>query len=141
MNLLLAHLVGDYVLQSHVMATRKVSSWAWALVHAAFYTLPFLFLTTDWRALLVVGSTHAVIDRLRIARRWCEFYGVGFPGVWDTALRFWSRCCWSPLCETSSICLEPPFEVPPPFLGVWLVIIVDNTFHLAINAWSLWMWP
>lgn len=31
MTLLLCHLVGDYVLQSHVMATRKTSSWAWAV--------------------------------------------------------------------------------------------------------------
>jgi hypothetical protein len=121
------------------MATRKVSSWAWAFTHALFYTLPFLFLTTDWRALLVIGGTHAVIDRLRIARRWCEFYGVGFPGVWDAALRFWNRCCWSPLCTTSHIDLEPSFDAPPPFLGVWLVIIVDNTLHLCINEAALYV--
>jgi hypothetical protein len=38
-TLLLCHLLGDYVLQSHIMATRKTSSWLWALVHAAFALL------------------------------------------------------------------------------------------------------
>ena len=124
MTQLLAHLVGDYVLQSHVMATRKTSSWAWALVHAAFYTLPFLFLTTDpWR-LAVIGGTHAVIDRYRLAGLWCAAYGVGFPGVWHTGLRLRARFSGAPL---------PVFDPPPPFLGVWLIIIVDNTMHMLIN--------
>lgn len=42
MDLLPAHLIGDYVLQSHVMAAKKTTSWKWAAIHAAFYTLPFL---------------------------------------------------------------------------------------------------
>ena len=119
--LLLAHLIGDYVLQSHVMATRKTSSWRWAFIHAAFYSLPFAALLA-WLgapldaaalALAIIGSTHAVIDRLRLAARWCQWYGVGHPGLWTS---------------------PAGFEAPPPFLGVWLTIIVDNTLHLAING-------
>lgn len=121
MTQLLAHLVGDYVLQSHTMAIRKTTSTRWALVHALFYTLPFLLLTQDWRALAVIGGTHAVIDRFRLAARWCAFYGVGFPGLWWRAK-------------------DGEFQAPPPFLGVWLVIIVDNTVHLAINYAALGWW-
>ncbi len=117
--LLLCHLIGDYVLQSHVMATRKTSSWLWALVHAAFYSLPFAALLLWLDApnalpiLAIIGGTHAVIDRYRIAAKWCAWYGVGHPGIWTP---------------------REGFESPPPFLGVWLTIIVDNTLHLAING-------
>ena len=136
---LLCHLIGDYVLQSHVMATRKTSSWKWAAIHAAFYSIPFVALallsgaSLRWLvALAVIGGTHAAIDRLAIALRWCRFYGVGFPGLW------WRECCSNPDCAMKR---DAPgsFEPPPPFIGVWLVIIVDNTLHLCINtATVLW---
>lgn len=112
---LLAHLAGDYVLQSHVMAVRKTSSWLWAAVHAAFYGLPFLFLVIEPWQWAVIVATHAVIDRYRLAAIWCRFYGVGFPGIWHRLV-------------------GGDFTEPPPFLGVWLIILVDNTMHLAINA-------
>lgn len=158
---LLAHLVGDYVLQSHVMATRKTSSWLWACIHAAFYGLPFLLLAS-WPAWLVIVGTHAVIDRLGIARRWCQFYGVGFPGLWWTAKdrrRFtedaaetlynsWQHTApgWVPWVPGGNsqkqdsaryLTRGDDFPSPPAFLGVWLVIIVDNTLHLAINHFAL----
>ena len=126
MTQLLAHLIGDYCLQSHVMATRKTSSWTWAFIHAAFYGLPFLFLlawsrpTVALLQLAIIVGTHAVIDRLAIARRWCQLYGVGFSGLWVRGQM-----------------ARAAFQGPPPFLGVWLVIIVDNTFHLCINFATL----
>lgn len=154
----IAHLFGDYVLQSHVMAIRKTSSWLWALIHACFYGLPFLLLVSEpWQWAVIVG-THAFIDRLSIARRWCELYGVGFPGLWwrpavctcghrldyhftgivtiegsGPLIRSEHKICGAARCE----CPTPtpiPFPEPPPFILAWLVIIVDNTMHLAINA-------
>lgn len=122
----LAHLIGDFVLQSHTMATRKTTSWRWAGTHATFYALPFLVLLLALApaarvlpALLVIGGTHAVIDRLGIAGMWCRWYGVGHPGLWHREER------------------DGAFVAPPPFLAVWLTIIVDNTMHLSINAASL----
>ena len=134
MILLLCHLTGDYVLQSHVMATRKTTSSAWAIIHAAFYSIPFAVLlaatASDWTAaviaLFVICGTHALIDRYALAAKWCRWYGVGHPGVWDRGLR---ASDWS----------TPPFDPPPPFLGVWLQIIVDNTMHLAINAAAVYL--
>ena len=134
MSLFLAHLVGDYVLQSHVMATRKTSSWAWALIHACFYGLPFLLLVEHAWQLAVIVGTHALIDRYRLAAYWCRWYGVGFPGIWY-AFQHWM---WTTFAQgeyfESDAWPEPLFEAPPPFLGVWLIIIVDNTMHLLINA-------
>ncbi len=120
--LLVAHMFGDYCLQSHSMAQNKRTSWRWAFLHALFYGAPFALLfgafgllgtVIGWLALVILIVTHAIIDRLSLARRWCEWYGVGFPGLWVKA---------------------DGFEAPPPFLGVWLVILVDNAAHLAING-------
>lgn len=132
---LIAHLMGDYVLQSHVMATRKTSSWAWALIHAWVYTLPFLLLTSSPVALLVIAGTHALIDRYALAGRWCRAYGVGFPGVWYVLAALVEEHLGGGREAVR------PFEAPPPFLGVWLVILVDNTAHLLINHLALWGWP
>ena len=146
MILLLCHLIGDYVLQSHVMATRKTSSWAWAFIHATFYALPFAGLlawlgAAPWRAalaLLVVWFTHALIDRLRVAARWCSWYGVGQPGLWFRLVhRLWKTYGQGEYSEPD-LWMEPMFETPPAFIGVWLVIIVDNTMHLTINALAFW---
>lgn len=123
--LILGHLIGDYVLQSHAMAVRKTSSWRWAWIHAACYSIPFAVLLGCLHvpigslllALLIIGGTHAIIDRYRLAAVWCRWYGVGFPGLW------WRGNGW---------------QDPPPFLGVWLIILVDNTMHLAINGAVVW---
>lgn len=68
LGILLAHLAGDYVLQSHWMATEKLKRWWPALVHGFTYTLPYLLVTRSVWALLIIGGTHTVIDRYRLAR-------------------------------------------------------------------------
>ena len=65
---LVAHVVGDYLLQSHWVAQRKTSRLAVALLHALLYALPFVLLTRSPVALLVIVVTHAVIDRYRLVR-------------------------------------------------------------------------
>ena len=80
MTELLCHLVGDYVLQNHVMADRKVRSWGWAGLHAVLYTLPFLFLTRDVWVLGFICGTHLIIDRYRLAGYWVRFWGTGVVG-------------------------------------------------------------
>ena len=105
---LIAHLIGDYCLQNQWMADNKTKAWFPAVVHVTIYTLVcFVLLTHSWAALAVIGGTHLLIDRFRLAGYWCRFYGVGAaPHV-------------------------------PPFLSVWLLIIVDNTIHLSINYAAL----
>lgn len=118
---LIAHLIGDYVLQSHVMALKKTQDGLWALLHATLYGTPYAALLgyyagTTWISfamLLILVLTHAVIDRYRLAVSWCRWYGVGFPGFWMEARHF---------------------QKPPPELATWLPILVDNTLHLTINT-------
>jgi len=68
---LIAHAVGDYILQSDWMANTKTQKSSAALAHVLTYFLPFLFLTTSWKALAVIIGTHFVIDRWRLARYVC----------------------------------------------------------------------
>jgi Protein of unknown function (DUF3307) len=161
MDQFLAHLVGDYVLQSHVMAIKKTSSWKWALIHVFFYGLPFLFLVTAPWQWWVIVLTHAVIDRYKLADKWCRWYGNGHPGLWwtkedqrahaekaaETIYNGWrDNPRWKPWVPGGNSDAQEKarydarldtFPTPPPFLGVWLTIIVDNTFHLLINHFTL----
>lgn len=118
--IILAHLTGDYVFQSHWMATQKTSRWWPAIAHGVAYTIPYALVTQSPAALLVIGGTHIIIDRFRLARHigwlknqlapkchrptWQDAKGTGYPS--DT----------------------------PPWMSVWLMIIADNTIHLLINT-------
>jgi hypothetical protein len=122
-----AHLVGDYILQSHWMATQKTkSSWA-AGTHAFVYTLPFIIITQNPWALLIICVSHFFIDRFRLARfvvyikELCFNYGkVPFYGKYE------------PMTATGF-----PFGTPD-WLAVWLLIIVDNTIHILINGVAIY---
>jgi len=116
MEQLLAHLVGDFTLQTYKMATRKSGSWAWAAFHALVYGLPFLLLVrSPWQWLFIVG-THAMVDRYRLVVPWCRFTGSGFAHSMGRPI--------------------PDAQVPP-WLGGWLLVLQDNTLHLLLNYVAL----
>jgi len=110
---LIAHLFGDYVLQAHRMAVRKVDSATWAVIHGAFYTIPFLLLTQSVVALSVIFLTHVVIDHWRIASR----LKARYERLWSGSMR--------------------EFSSAPAWIAVWVTIIIDNSFHLLINHLAL----
>lgn len=60
---LLAHAVGDYVLQSDWMATNKTKNSVAALVHAVWYSFPFALLHPHLLGWLVIMVSHFFIDR------------------------------------------------------------------------------
>jgi hypothetical protein len=121
--LALGHMAGDYVLQSSWMATEKTQRWAPALAHAAVYTACYLPATRSVLALVVIGGTHAVIDRYRLARYL----------VWAKD-HLGPRRTWHPWRDCTATGYAPDI---PPWLAVWLMIACDNTVHLAINAASV----
>lgn len=164
MEQLIVHLFGDYITQSDWMAQNKAKAYFPAFVHALVYSLPFLLLTTHIMALLCIFGTHFLIDRFRLARYvvWAKnFIGpkrkseliaatierlrdlgtisrdhVFRPGELDIVL-----------AENRQSCIgNPPWSVcsatgyhpdRPAWLAVWLLIIADNTLHLAINYAAL----
>jgi|SRR3990172_2257543 len=116
---IVAHLVGDYILQSHWMATSKRQSSIAAGIHAVTYTIPFTLITQNIYALLIISITHFFIDRFGLAA-WVVWAKNGFPR--DVGSHGFPK-------DT------------PPFLAVWLLIIVDNTLHIIINGLAIWMFP
>lgn len=121
---LVAHAIGDYVLQSDWMANEKTKRHLAAAVHAATYALPFLFLTTSPAALAVIAGTHFVIDRWRLARF------LVFAKNWLAPRTWWAK--WS-------LCSETGYHLSrPPWLAVWLLIVADNVLHVLINGAALW---
>ena len=65
---LIAHICGDYFFQNSWMTTRKQDSKAVCLIHSLVYCLPFLSLTLNPFALLIIGGTHFLIDHYSVAR-------------------------------------------------------------------------
>lgn len=117
---LVAHAVGDYILQSDWMATEKTKQNAAAATHAITYTLPFLFLSPSPLALAVICGTHFAIDRWRLARY------IVWAKNWLGPNKPWSEC---------SATGYPSDR--PPWLAVWLLIIADNILHVLINGLAL----
>lgn len=121
LGILLAHLVGDYVLQSHWMATRKTTEWWPAIAHGLTYTLPYVLVTQSPLALLVIASTHIVIDRYRLAKH--VSWAKNQMGPRDT------RPTWVDAKANGGYSKETPV-----WMSTWLMIITDNTLHLLINT-------
>ena len=113
---LVAHLIGDYILQSHWMATEKTKNSLAAAIHAVTYTFPFMLITSSLEALAVILVSHFFIDRLRLAR----------IVVW------FKNGPWLPMTATGY-----QTEVPI-WLSVWLLIIADNTIHIVCNGLAIW---
>lgn len=120
LGIVLAHLVGDYLIQSDWMALEKTERWWPAVMHGLTYTLPYAFVTRSLLALAVIASTHIVIDRFRLARH----------VVWAKNLLAPARYR-HPWVECSATGYH---ESRPAWLAVWLMIIADNTLHLLINS-------
>jgi hypothetical protein len=120
---LIAHGVGDYLLQSDWMAAEKTKRWLPAVAHAVTYALPFLVLTRSPLALLVIAGTHAVIDHYRLARHVCWFKNYLAPRGYNPPWRDCTATGYGP--------------DKPVWMAVWLLIIADNVMHLIINAAAL----
>lgn len=115
---LIAHLIGDYFLQSHWMAQEKTKRWWPATVHALSYGLPFLFITHSL-ALVVIVVTHLIIDRYRLVRYLIWLKNLMAPKKAREMLKDCTATGYPPTV--------------PLWLATWLMIITDNTVHIIIN--------
>jgi len=149
---LIAHAVGDYLLQSDWMAQEKTKRSIAAAAHALVYSLPFLFLRPSLLAWAVIVGTHFILDRWRLARyvvwaknllapRWlrtCEH--TDRPARWPYIM---SGIC--AICDKPALRVKPWRECSatgydpdrPAWLTVWLLIIADNVMHALCNAAAL----
>ena len=121
---LICHLFGDYVFQSSWMANNKIKRLVPAIVHSCVYFVPFLIvLHPSLSATVVMIGTHILIDRFRLAK-YVTFVSqyLAPPSEWKA----WSDCIGTGY-----------YKETPVWLATWLMIIVDNTMHLTINALCL----
>jgi len=130
---LVAHAVGDYILQSHWMATEKTKQSLAAAIHAVTYTLPFALITQSPAALALICGSHFLIDRYRLARFvvWAKNGPwKATPVLYDGALDGYD---WSlkPVTATGYA------EDVPPWMAVWLLIAADNILHVICNALAI----
>jgi hypothetical protein len=147
---LLAHVFGDFILQSDWMALNKNKKTIPCLVHVILYTSVFLLLTTSWKALLVIGGTHFIIDRFPIIIKrliWMKnfigpkwdypyFDACSFTGYYDDSP--YNECKLGRKDEVYFRFLEETYGKPRHFfITMWLYIITDNFFHLFINYLAL----
>ncbi len=116
----LAHMIGDYLIQSDWMAQEKTKKWLPAVLHGTSYGLPFLFITQSPLALLVIVGTHILIDHYRLARH-----------------VVWFKNQFAPKSFRPSHTATGHGEDRPDFLSVWLLIIADNIIHILINWGSV----
>lgn len=123
MTPLLAHLIGDFVLQTDHMAERKTEANAPAAAHAVSYALPFFALTRRWQPLVVIAGTHFLIDRYRLARHITWARNQAAPKAWRPG-------------HTSTG--SGPDK--PVWAATGVLILVDNTMHGVINRWALHRW-
>ncbi len=127
---ILAHLWGDYILQSDWMAQNKTKrSWP-CLVHAMIYTLCFvpIFLAnhSSDATILVILVTHFLIDRFRLARFVVSAkntIGQPYAKFLDSPNEYSTATGYS--------------KGVPDWLAVWLLIIADNIIHITINGLAL----
>lgn len=101
--LLIAHLVGDYLLQIGWMAANKTKNWLATLAHSAVYTCTIAVFAalllkgfSPW-GLALVFISHAIIDRRSLTTLW-----------------------------VTTVMNAPDSE------KVWLTIVVDQIFHLLV---------
>ena len=118
---LVAHLFGDFILQTSWMAERKTkSSWA-CFVHVFFYTVTFLSITWNPIALILIGGSHFVIDRWGLARYLVWARNIIGPREF--------RYSWKE--AESNFGFSQQTEA---YLAHWLLIIIDNITHILING-------
>lgn len=113
----MAHMVGDYLIQSDWMAQEKTRRWWPAIAHGVTYTLPFVLVTQSPAALVVIAGTHVVIDRYRLARH-----------------VVWFKNQLAPFAFRPGHTATGHGDDRPAWLSTWLLIIADNVIHMAINV-------
>jgi hypothetical protein len=79
---LIAHLVGDFILQNEWMAREKKRSSFACLVHVAVYMVPFLLCTMAWWQFTLIAVQHFAQDRTGFVFWWMRVWKRVHPDYW-----------------------------------------------------------
>lgn len=152
MEQLLCHIFADFVTQSDWQAMNKSKRTFPCLVHVLLYTSVFLFLTTSWKALLVIGGVHFILDRWPIIIRkliwfknhmgpyfvYVPFSKCDITGYYDNIK---NEVTHQPY-ETSHFTQvsrkdDVRYDARLNYVTIWLYIVTDNFLHLLTNYLAL----
>lgn len=143
---LILHLIGDYWTQTPYMACNKTSSWKAAWFHASVYTVPF-WAVYGWRAALVIGITHGIIDRFSLVKYLLAFKNTA--SALASMLSCTDRDLYPSLSKEAEAaadlvvdCFSSKSGYPsdtPEYRAFVLYVVADNTAHLLIN-WAAIRW-
>lgn len=110
---LIFHLLGDYIFQNDWIAQNKtkdtVTGYVACFIHVVIYTLPFLLYYGDGLDIFVIGISHFIIDKFRLATYWIQLIN------WRKGDNYGFS------------------HDKPAYIAFWLMIIYDNAFHIIIN--------
>jgi hypothetical protein len=70
----LAHLIGDFLLQTEWMATNKKDKFIAIFVHVLVYLVPFVFTDLAWWQIVVIGLLHGAQDHSGFVMWWIRFW-------------------------------------------------------------------
>lgn len=97
LDLLAAHMMGDYILQSHFMAANKLTNWRVRLLHVSAYSIPF-FLVGLWHLLGMDAMLRPHIEAMPVNVRLLWFMALLFVMHFATdSKRFRTSNPWTPL--------------------------------------------
>jgi len=111
MHWILAHLIGDFLLQNDWLAQNKKKSSLACTVHVALYIVPFLFCDLAWWQLLAIAGQHWIQDRTNLV-------------VWVTKLRGADGFLQPPFAPWSTILTDQIFHI------LWMAAITSIPGHM-----------
>jgi len=74
-NYILAHFIGDFLLQNDWQAVGKKRSSLICTTHVFLYMIPFLLTELTWLQLALIATQHWLQDRTAFVSWWCKTIG------------------------------------------------------------------
>jgi len=107
---IIAHFIGDYLLQNDWMAQNKKRSSLVCTIHVTLYCVPFLFSDVSFVSLILIYAQHWIQDRTKFISWYCRRFGI-FQSELKTSALPWGH-----------FIVDNVFHV----IWVWLVLSILN---------------
>jgi len=75
-NYVLAHFIGDFLLQNDWMAKNKKQSSFICTIHVLCYMIPFLLVELNWIQFILIATQHWLQDRTKFIAWYCKLLGI-----------------------------------------------------------------
>ena len=122
-EMLLGHLIGDYLLQNNLLALNKhrynLFGWIACFVHCCFYTTAVIIMMADFRFLwiIIVFLSHFLIDKFGVAEKYLKLVRG------RSLVEF---------IQTKNNYNFTPFVMVQAGISAFVYVVCDNTMHLLV---------